>query len=527
MQQSTVWLLLIFAAGLIFLPAVAGATAPSASFTSNITTGTTVPFSVQFIDTSGNDPVSRVWSFGDGGSSTEQDPSHTYTAAGTYTVTLTATNADGSNTKTKTGYITVSKSTTAPVAAFISNITTGTNPLSIQFVDSSSSSPTAWAWSFGDGGTSSVQNPVHTFTRDGIYTVTLSAVNSAGSSTVSKDAFVTVTVSSSAPVASFTSTDTCGISPLTVEFIDSSANSPTAWAWSFGDGGTSSVQNPSHTYVSAGTYTVTMTATNSGGSSTSTELDMITVELTEPIPSFEANVTEGEPPLVVRFTDTSVNAPTSWYWYFGDEGTSTEQDPVHEYTDDGIYTVSFTATNSEGSNTTTVSKYINVTAITAPVPTFEADITSGTVPLTVRFTDTSTYSPVSWDWTFGDGSSSTEQNPRHTYTATGSYSVTLTVTNAGGSRTATTSHYIVVTSDTSSAYTNQVSETAIPVETVEEPAVLTDTSVMVTPTGSAQDSLPGNLPIIILVVLAGIGAIVLLLMRRPPRGPSHTHKKDL
>ena len=167
MQQSTVWLLLIFAAGLSFLPAVAGATAPAASFTSNITSGTTIPFPVQFIDTSGNVPISWTWSFGDGGTSTAQDPPHTYTASGTYTVTLTTTNADGSDTETKTGYITISKSTTAPAAAFISNTTTGTNPLAVQFVDASSNSPTAWAWSFGDGGTSSVQNPVHTYSREG------------------------------------------------------------------------------------------------------------------------------------------------------------------------------------------------------------------------------------------------------------------------------------------------------------------------------------------------------------------------
>ena len=528
MQQSTVWLLLIFAAGLIFLPAVAGATAPVASFTSNITAGTTVPFSVKFIDTSGNDPAYWVWSFGDGGTSTEQDPSHTYTTAGTYTVTLTTTNTDGSDTETKTGYIAISKSTTAPVSSFISNITTGSNPLSIQFLDSSTNSPTAWAWSFGDGGTSSVQNPVHTYSRDGTFTVTLSAVNSAGSSTVSRDGYVTVTESSPAPVASFKSTDTYGDAPLTVQFIDTSKNSPTSWVWSFGDGGTSSVQNPSYTYPAAGTYTVTMTASNSGGSSTSTELDMITVELTEPIASFEANVTSGEPPLAVRFTDTSSNAPTTWYWYFGDGGTSTEQDPVYEYDDAGSYTVSFTATNDEGSNTTTIAKYINVTAITAPVPAFEADTTSGTAPLTVRFTDTSSYSPASWEWTFGDGSSSSEQNPRHTYTSTGSYSVTLTVTNAGGSRTATTSNYIAVTSDVSSAYVAPESETTAPVDVVEEPAAIPETAVTATPTESAQSSSLGNLPIIIVVVLAGIGAIAFILMKRPPRGGStHTHRKEL
>jgi len=524
MKRPDLWLVLFLAVGLLFLTGSAGATTPDASFTANTTSGG-IPLPVQFIDTSTYSPTSWIWSFGDGGTSTVQSPVHTYTVAGTYTVTLTTTNADGSDTRTRSGYISLSKSATAPVALFITNTTSGSQPLAVQFVDSSSNSPTGWAWSFGDGGTSTEQNPVHTYSSSGTFTVTFTAVNGAGSSTVSKDGYVTVGASSSIPDASFEVTESYGTSPLTIQFIDTTTNSPTSWVWSFGDGTTSTAQNPSHTYTTAGTYTVTMTATNSGGSSTATELDLITVEVTEPISSFEANVTYGLLPLVVQFTDTSTNSPTSWYWSFGNGETSTEQNPVNEYEEGGSYTVVFTATNSAGSNTTSIAKYITVTKSTAPVTSFTADSTSGTTPLVVQFTDTSTNSPTAWEWTFGDGSSSTLQNPSHTYTATGSFSVVLTATNAGGSRTATTSNYIVVTSADMMPVTTSPAEEL----TFETPSASAERVASTVPTVSDSEQTDSgiNLPVIGFILFVVIGAIVVVMMKRPPRGPARVHRREL
>lgn len=524
MKRPDVWLVLFLAVGLLLLTGSAGATTPDASFTANSTSGG-IPLSVQFIDTSSYSPTSWTWSFGDGGTSTVQSPVHTYIAAGTYTVTLTTTNADGSDTRTRSGYISLSKSATAPVALFITNTTSGSQPFAVQFVDSSSNSPTGWAWSFGDGGTSTEQNPVHTYSGTGTFTVTLTAVNRAGSSTVSKDGYITVAESSSVPDASFEVTGTEGTSPFTIQFIDTTTNSPTSWIWSFGDGTTSTAQNPSHTYTTAGTYTVTMTATNSGGSSTATELDLITVEVTEPISSFEANVTSGLPPLVVQFTDTSANSPTSWYWSFGNGETSTEQDPVNEYDEGGSYTVVFTATNSAGSNTTSLVKYITVTKISAPVTSFTADSTSGAAPLLVQFTDTSTNSPTAWEWTFGDGSSSTLQNPSHTYTAAGSFSVVLTATNAGGSRTATTSNYIAVTSADVMPVTTSPAEE--PASATTPASIESVTSTASTASDSAQNNSGSNLPVIGFILVVVIGAIVVVLLKRPPRGPGRVHRREL
>ncbi len=251
MKHTTLWFVGTLAALLVFLTVAAGATAPVALFTASNTNGS-APLTVQFFDMSTNSPTSWAWSFGDVGTATTQNPSHTYTTTGTFTVTLTATNADGSNTVSMPGYIVISKVATMPAANFGSSVTSGSIPLVVQFYDSSTNTPTSWAWSFGDGGTATTQNPSHTYTTTGTFAVTLTATNSAGSNTISKPAYLTVTAASVLPTVSFTSTKTSGPIPLSVQFIDTSTNSPTAWAWSFGDGYTSLQQNPLHTYSDCG-----------------------------------------------------------------------------------------------------------------------------------------------------------------------------------------------------------------------------------------------------------------------------------
>ena len=154
---------------------------------------------------------------------------------------------------------------TAPVANFTASPTSGTAPLTVQFTDTSTNAPTGWTWNFGDGSPmSTAQIPSHQFAA-GTYTVTLVASNAGGASTP-KTATITVTPAASAPVASFTASVTSGTAPLTVSFTDTSTGSPTGWAWTFGDGGTSTAQNPSHTFA-AGTHTVTLVASNAGGPS--------------------------------------------------------------------------------------------------------------------------------------------------------------------------------------------------------------------------------------------------------------------
>ncbi|RAX17083.1 PKD domain-containing protein, partial [Pseudarthrobacter sp. AG30] len=154
----------------------------------------------------------------------------------------------------------------APVASFTASPTSGTAPLNVTFTDTSTGSPTSWAWDFGDGGTSTVQNPTHSYAAAGTYVAKLTATNGTGPSAPAS-ATITVTAAGVAPVASFTASPTSGTAPLNVAFTDTSTGTPTSWAWDFGDGGTSTVQNPTHSYAAAGTYVAKLTATNGTGPS--------------------------------------------------------------------------------------------------------------------------------------------------------------------------------------------------------------------------------------------------------------------
>jgi PKD repeat protein len=176
------------------------------------------------------------------------------------------------------------------------------------------------------------------------------------------------------PTASFTATPTSGAFPLPVQFTDTSSGGPTSWAWDFGDGGSSNLASPAHTYTAPGTYTVSLHASNSKGSDTSTMTDLVTVTAQAPLAAFTATPTSGTAPVNVAFTDTSVNQPSSWAWDFGDGTTSTAQNPSHSYTTPGTYAVSLTATNSGGTNTRVRSDLVHVgnapTTVTAAADTY-------------------------------------------------------------------------------------------------------------------------------------------------------------
>jgi len=413
--------------------------APEAGFTGSPTSGV-VPLSVNFTDSSSGPISSWSWNFGDGGSSTAQNPSHTYNSTGTYSVSLTVTGPGGSDTLTRTNYIAVSDP--PPTADFSGSPTSGTAPLSVNFSDASSGNVTSWSWNFGDGGSSTAQNPSHTYSSGGSYTVSLTATGPGGSDTNTKVGYIVV--DDPAPTASFSGSPTSGTAPLSVSFSDGSSGPITDWSWTFGDGGTSTAQNPSHTYSSAGTYSVSLTVTGPGGSDTATLTNYISVSEPPPVADFSGSPTSGVVPLSVNFSDASTGAISSWSWTFGDGGTSTAQNPSHTYNSTGTYSVSLTVTGPGGSDTLTRTNYISVGNV-PPTSSFSGTPTSGDAPLTVNFSDASSGPITSWAWTFGDGGTSTAQNPSHTYTAGGSYSVSLTVTGPGGSDTSTLSNYITVT----------------------------------------------------------------------------------
>jgi hypothetical protein len=151
-----------------------------------------------------------------------------------------------------------------PVANFTGSPTSGTAPLTVNFTDSSTGSVDSWSWNFGDGGTSSAQNPAHTYTMAGTYNVSLAVTGPGGTDTNVKTDYITVSTPSSAPVANFTANPVSGTVPLTVQFTDQSTGTISSWDWNFGNGFSSTLQNPEYTYNTAGLYTVSLNVTGPG-----------------------------------------------------------------------------------------------------------------------------------------------------------------------------------------------------------------------------------------------------------------------
>jgi uncharacterized repeat protein (TIGR03803 family) len=241
------------------------------SFTATPTTGIaplTVYFSSPSFDSQTNAIIGWSWAFGDGGTSTAQNPTYTYTNAGTNTPTLQATNINGVLV-TETGP-TITVSPPIPTLAFTASPTKGVIPLTVSFSsptsDNEGNGISGWSWVFGDGATSTAQNPTHTYTVADAYYPSLTATNNNA----------TMILASGPSISAFENTigvstaPTVGAVPLTVNFtsagIDKAGFIVTNWNWVFGDGTTSTAQNPTHTYTSANTYFATLTAVNSAGS---------------------------------------------------------------------------------------------------------------------------------------------------------------------------------------------------------------------------------------------------------------------
>ena len=265
----------------------AGPAAPVAAFSANVTNGT-APLAVGFTDASTGDAITaRAWDFQDDGvvDSTDEDPTYTYTAAGTYTLNLTVTNAGGSDSEVKTGYITVTEPVNPPVVNFIGEPRVGPAPLRVDFTDQSTGTPTEWAWDFTNDGVvdSTEQSPNYTYTAPGIYQVNLTASNAGGSAFRLKGNYINVTGQDpNLPGTDFTADVRAGPAPLRVNFTDTTTGSPSAWAWDFTNDGTidSTDQNPNYTYAGPGLYQVNLTATNAAGSRSRLKASYINV--TEP-----------------------------------------------------------------------------------------------------------------------------------------------------------------------------------------------------------------------------------------------------
>lgn len=357
--------------------------------------------------------TSSVWTFGDGNVSEEDDPTHVYNQDGVYTVHLISTGFCGSD--TSTAVITIS---TPPLAHFTFSQNGSCAPVTVQYVNQSSSNATSYNWTF-DGGTPSTStfiNPQVTYNTPGTYNTTLVAHSAAGNDTFTLNQIVHVEVPT---IASFliSSTD------LTVAMENVSVAGTSSF-WDFGDGSTSTETNPTHVYNSFGTYTITLISMNDCSSDTSS----IVIELsTVPNAFFSYDVHTGCAPMNVQFFDQSQNDPTGWLWTFtgGDPATSTVQNPLVTYNTPGNYTVSLRVENTQGADVLILMDLINVAG--AANATFDHTVNGNQVTLFYPGID---YDSIRWD--FGDGRTDTSLNPTIDYPNSGQYVISLTVYNACG-----------------------------------------------------------------------------------------------
>lgn len=388
------------------------------AFSSSVTDGD-LPLAVQFTDEStvyDAEVDAWNWDFGDGNTSTAQNPEHIYTAEGVYTVTLEIVSGNYAVSLVKENLIEVVQPLVADFVADTTLIVPGTP---IQFTDLSLGNPDIWLWSFGDNTLSFSQNPVHTFDNPGIFTVSLFVENENRSDTETKENYIEVLQPVQAGFSSDISITTVGGE---IFFSDLSTGEPDYWLWDFGDGTTSEEQHPSKSYQQPGVFSVKLILGNNYFEDSLLATDFITV--LQPLTAdFDA-----EPRLAwqgqdIQFQDISQGNPESWHWDFGNGITSEEQNPLHSFDDAGLYAVKLMISDTLQADSIFRENFIHIR------DTLDADFVVDTPVITITekayFSDISKGDPHAWFWLFGDGFSSQQQNPSHRFKYTGDFTITM------------------------------------------------------------------------------------------------------
>ncbi|MDF1675817.1 MAG: PKD domain-containing protein [Vicingaceae bacterium] len=541
---------------------------------SNFSASTTYTCSgvVSFTDLSTQNPTSWLWNFGDGNTSTQQNPTHTYVSGGTYTVTLIACNAFGCDTLTMNNLITVNLSGSSPISASCTPNTLtyccgfGITQVDFNTISNSSTDGAAGYSDFtcyqttvfeGASYTLSIGSSAQStqnyaawidFNNDGVFNNTTervftatSQMNTSGSVSIpsgavlntplrmrisadydfsaaptpcanldfgqAEDYTVIITQNLNAPIAAFSLSPNPSCSGTTC-FTDQSQNVPTSWLWNFGDSNTSTQQNPCHTYAADGVYTVTFIATNTNGSDTITQTVNITTANQvlsasctpstlsyccgygildvsfNTISNSSADGSEGYKDFscsqqttlnegssyVINITTGSSNAQDTRVWIdFNNDGVFNNTNELvltinnafnpignitipsgavlntplrMRITSDVVGNVQNACGNSNFGQTEDYGVVIQPNT-SPPTANFVASDTN-TCSDTIHFTDLSTNIPTGWTWYFGDGNTSTQQNPSHYYTNPGTYTVSLVATNAFGQDSVAFVNYITI-----------------------------------------------------------------------------------
>lgn len=370
-------------------------------------------------------PVSSVWTFGDGSSSTALHPVKTFNQAGSFNIKLVADFGNCKDSLVKTVQVIA-----RPAAAF-----TATNMIGCKAphtVDFTSQTPGAvgWEWFFGDGSKGTGETTSHTYTANGSYAVKLVVTNAAGcTDTLEKKQLVQI----KAAEVKIGGLPLEGCVPLVFQPSVSviSADPIASWQWHFGDGQTATQMNAQHTYTTAGTFTVKLVYTTAGGCTDSVVMRDVVKAGMKPIPAFSSNPADACANMPIQFRDESTGAEIDkWDWYFSDGGYSSAQHPSYHFRDTGYFNAKLVVTSNGCKDSLSIQRIVH---IRPPIASF---IVSSTCSdrLTRTFTDKS-IAAKTWHWDFGDGQTSDQQNPSHSYAAAGNYTITLTVTNGACSHT--------------------------------------------------------------------------------------------
>jgi gliding motility-associated-like protein len=364
--------------------------------------------------------VSTNWFFSDGTTSSEISPNPVFTMPGVYQVKLVTDFGTCKDSVVKS--VTVADKPTAGFTA--SNFKACKGPLNVTFTNTSVNG-TSFTWNFGDNSTSTIRNPVHTYTNAGTYTVTLTAKNAAGcEDVIVKQELVRIVPPK---ILSLQNLGVKGCIPLTItpDAIIQDSVAGSTYLWEFGDGSTSTVAKPSHTYTTTGNFNVKLTITTPAGCTDTLTFVGAVKAGVKPNPKFSATPTNVCALSPVTFTDLSTNGQMhEWLWTFHDGSISTDQNPIHTFNDTGKFDITLVVYNFGCSDTLTLKNYIYVMP---PIAKFDTSFLCN-VPMTRNFIDSSVGAKT-WQWSFGDGGTSTQKNPSHTYAGSGTYSVKLLVSN--------------------------------------------------------------------------------------------------
>jgi len=354
-----------------------------------------------------------AWNFGDGQTSTQPNPVHTYAQGGSYTVILMVSNGCGSTSSQQTFTV-----TGAPSAEFSADVEDGCPVLVVHFTNTSAGNPTSFNWVFegGNPATSNAANPIVTYSTPGSWDVSLTVSNSSGNNSITFDNFI--------EVASPTFSDfNFFVNGLQATFTNQSQHS-TSSLWFFGDGEQSNENNPTHVYIQDGTYTVMLISFGVCGPDTSTQ--QLTIQ-TPPQALFVVQQSDFCVPATVSYVNQSSNNATSFAWTFvgGSPSSSNLVNPVVTYSTPGSYSAQLIAFSAGGTDTMT---WINVVSVgDIPNAAFLLSTNGTTVSFENQSTDANSYI-----WLFDDGQSSTEESPMHTYAGFGTYTVLLIAANSCG-----------------------------------------------------------------------------------------------